>query len=493
MEPRDNRTLVCLHHAPRDCTIEHVAHAAGWQVHSSLDLDSVRALIQDNEIRVGLVLLTGTEPEGWLRQVEGLFSRFTGTEWVAVVSSEWLDRPMARDFLAAHFLDFHTLPVDTERLLYSLGHAYGMATLVPTTRFVSRHERIIGSSQPIDRLVKELNKVAQVDAPLLITGETGTGKELAGSVVHAESKRRDGPFIAVNCAELPPTLIHAELFGYEKGAFTGAHQRKTGYLEQANGGTIFLDEIGDLTIELQILLLRFLQQKILRRVGGLKDIHVDARVIAATHVDLPAAVQEGRFREDLFHRLNVLHIHVPPLRERNGDIEQLAQHFLAKFSSESSLNVRGFTGATLDAMQRYSWPGNIRELMNRVRRALVMCNGRVITVADLGIPARATASEREQLPTLEAARDSAERAAAIAALRHCRGNATAAATLLDVSRATFYRLLERHGLSADSWKDAPAADSAADSQQAGRQPTGKGREGRASLRHPAWPGNLLKH
>jgi DNA-binding NtrC family response regulator len=268
--------------------------------------------------------------------------------------------------------------------------------------------------------------------------------------------------VAVNCAELPPTLIHAELFGYEKGAFTGASRRKIGYLEQAGDGTIFLDEIGDLPIDLQMLLLRFLEQKTIRRVGGVDDIPVDARVIAATHVNLPMAVQQGRFREDLFHRLNVLHIHTPALRERSGDIEPLARHFLDKFSGESSINVRGLSRSVLDAMQRYYWPGNIRELMNRVRRALVMCSGRLITTADLGIQDKILTRDLPPLLSLEKARAEAERTAIVAALGHANGQASQAAEFLKISRATLYRLMEKYGLSTADWAAYPANGSGSD-------------------------------
>ncbi len=454
---QNDRRLVCLHHHASDCSLVRVVEAAGWQVHSIHDLAGARALIKGKEIDIGLVLLSGAEPEDWLRQSEDLLSRFSGTEWVAVVSVELLDCPMTRDFLAAHFLDFHTLPVDPDRFLHSLGHAYGMATLLPTTRPAIGKERIIGSSESSRLLINELDKVARVNAPLLITGESGTGKELAAREVHIRSDLHEAPFVAVNCVELPPSLIHAELFGYEKGAFTGANRRKIGYLEQACGGTIFLDEIGDLPIDLQILLLRFLEQKSIRRVGGVDDIPVDARVIAATHVNLPMAAQEGRFREDLFHRLNVLHIHTPALRERNEDIEQLALHFLDKFSHESSIEVRGFTRSALDAMRRYFWPGNIRELMNRIRRALVMCSGRLITVADLGIQDK-TPAARDLLPprSLEVVRAEAERTAISEALEHANGHANQAAELLEISRASLYRLMEKHGLRIADWAANPA-------------------------------------
>jgi DNA-binding NtrC family response regulator len=462
MIPQNDRRLVCLHYLPSDCSVVRSAQAAGWQLHNIRDLASARGDIKDNDIRVGLVLLSGAEPEDWLRQVEGLLSHSTGTEWVAIVSAELLENPRVCDLVAAYCLDFHTLPVDTDRFLHSLGHAHGMASLLPIARFAIRDECIIGNSESTRTLINELDKVARVDAPLLITGETGTGKELSAREIHFRSVRHEGPFVAVNCAELPPTLIHAELFGYDKGAFTGAASRKIGYLEQAGGGTIFLDEIGDLPIDLQMLLLRFLEQKSIRRVGGVNDIPVDARVIAATHVNLPVAVQEGRFREDLFHRLNVLHIHTPALRERKGDIEQLARHFLEKFSGESRMNVQGFNRSTLDAMHRYNWPGNIRELMNRVRRALVMCSGRLITAADLGIDDVTPARDLPPLQSLEEARAEAEQAAIAAALEHADGHANQAAELLEISRASLYRLLEKHSLSIADWAANPANDSGSD-------------------------------
>jgi len=486
----ENRRLVCLHYITADCSCVQAVQLAGWQVHASDGPAAARNLIESHAIRVGLVLLSGVEPDDWLFEARGLFARQTGTEWVAVISPGLLDRPGMRDFIAAYFLDYHTLPVDSDRLLYSLGHALGMASLLTSIPIESRDEHLIGNSVPMRQLDAVLDKVGKVDAPLLVTGETGTGKELAVTAIHAASARHDKPLIIVNCAELPPTLIHAELFGYEKGAFTGAVKRKLGYIEQANGGTIFLDEIGDLGIDLQILLLRFLQEKVIRRVGGTSDICVDARVIAATHVNLRATVQAGRFREDLFHRLNVLHIHMPALRERNGDIELLAQHFMEKFSAESSIRIRGFSASALQAMQRYDWPGNVRELMNRVRRALVMCNGQVISAASLGIPGQAGGEACEQLLTLEEARTRAERAAALAALAHCQGNTSAAAMLLDVSRATFYRLLERNGLSADSWKDQPPADSAAKQRAGGAATAATGTQASAPL--PIGRRKLLK-
>jgi DNA-binding NtrC family response regulator len=452
MDAQENRKLVCLHHISNECSPVNAVEAAGWQIYNSYDPVIAHDVIKANGIRVGLVLLADTDPEDWLRQVEHLFFSFTGIEWVAIVAPSLLENPAIRDFIAGHFLDYHTLPVQAEKLLFNLGHASGMASLAPVSEVLYEQGSIIGVSTKTLALVRDLAKIAVVDAPILITGETGTGKELCAMEIHSGSSRQAGPFVAVNCAELPPTLIHAELFGYEKGAFTGAKQRKIGYLEQSGGGTIFLDEIGDLPIDLQVLLLRFLQQKTIRRVGGVEDIPVDARVIAATNVDLPVAVREGRFREDLYHRLNVLHLHVPALRDRSGDIEMLAKYFFDSISAEFRHNVRGFSRAALQAMNQYQWPGNVRELMNRIRRALVMSNGRMITTRDLGIN-RKLIPAGAGIETLEQARLRAEREAITAAMQQAGGNAVQAAEYLEVSRATLYRLLEKHGLTTDSWLD----------------------------------------
>ena len=446
----EDRKLLCINRRPGDCPLRNADELSGWQATRVDDASSASALIATGEFQVGIALIHDLEEALWFQHIEELFARASGIEWVAIVAPGLLENDAVRDFIAGHFLDFHTLPVQLERLLFSLGHTGGMASLLPVTEQLYEQGNIIGTSAEIQELVSDIDKIAGVDVPVLITGETGTGKELSAKEIHCKSDRQAGPFVAVNCAELPPTLIHAELFGYEKGAFTGARKRKIGYLEQAGGGTIFLDEIGDLPIDLQMLLLRFLHEKTIRRVGGVDDIPVDARVIAATHVDLPAAVREGRFREDLIHRLDVLRIHVPELRERKADITTLANHFFKRFSAEAGRNVRGFSRAAQQAMQQYHWPGNVRELMNRIRRALVMCDGRMITANDLGITRKLSLARGADLETLEQARLRAERGAINAALQHADGSALQAADHLGISRATFYRLLEKHGLTASS-------------------------------------------
>ncbi|HEX5344827.1 MAG TPA: sigma-54 dependent transcriptional regulator, partial [Duganella sp.] len=298
------------------------------------------------------------------------------------------------------------------------------------------------------RLRRQIVKVASASAPVLIWGESGSGKELAAQAVHAHSARRKGPFVPINCGAIPAALIQSELFGHERGAFTGAARDKRGLIESAQGGSIFLDEIGDLPMELQANLLRFLQEKTIYRVGGTRSIAVDARVIAASHVNLAQAVQRGAFREDLYYRLNVLALDVPPLRERRDDLLPLAEHFFHTFASERAPRVRGFSSGAAQAMRDYHWPGNVRELINRVRRAMVMAEGRLIQPQDLGLgAAAATAAAPVQL---DDARIRAERDAIDASLLRAGRNITLAARDLGVSRMTLYRLLAKHGMSAPS-------------------------------------------
>jgi DNA-binding NtrC family response regulator len=327
-----------------------------------------------------------------------------------------------------------------------LRRIHSRGTTAPTHLSLLAREstHIIGSSAAMQALRHDIERIAPVDAPVIITGESGTGKELAAQAIHRLSGRRDRPFVAVNCVSLSPSLIHAELFGYERGAFTGALKRQIGHLEAAHRGTILLDEIGDLAPELQILLLRFLEQGTVRRVGGRAEITLDVRVLAATHVDLEAAVRAGRFRDDLYYRLNVLRLHMPALRERREDIPELADAFLERFRSEHHDQLRGFSGPALRAMQAYDWPGNVRELMNRVRRAIVMSEGHLITPQDLQLADRSVESS---VTHLDAARLAAERHSLLAALQCSGWNASRAAELLGVSRATLYRLVERHHLS----------------------------------------------
>ncbi len=307
---------------------------------------------------------------------------------------------------------------------------------------------MIGTSSAIRRVRKELRKITTAHTvPVLITGESGTGKELAALAVHRNSNRRNAPFIAVNCGALPAGLIQSELFGHEKGAFTGAVMRGIGRIEAADGGTIFLDEIGDLPLELQVNLLRFLQEKTIERVGATTSIPIDARVVTATHLDLAHEVQSGHFREDLFYRLNVLTVTVPPLRDREEDIELLATHYLHKFASERKGHVQGFSDCAVAYMRHYAWPGNVRELVNRVHRAVIMYEQPLISAAELGFTSSPSPLVKSYM-SLEQARQEADRQAIALSLKCTSNNVSAAARQLGITRTTMYRLMEKYELTA---------------------------------------------
>jgi DNA-binding NtrC family response regulator len=399
------------------------------------------------DIRVGIWSYKEDLPSDEHERFSMLRSRHRRVQWLAVLPPRCeIDERLA-SFIAHDFFDYLTAPVDPERLQYCAGHAYGMSLIVERAqgKGASEEEHMVGTSTVMRALFNDIRKVAASSAPVLITGESGTGKELSARAIHERSSRAKGPFVAVDCGSIPQTLIQSELFGYEKGAFTGAAQRRSGRIEAAHGGTLFLDEIGDLPLDLQGNLLRFLQESTIQRLGSTRPIEVDTRVVAATHVDLEAAVKAGKFREDLYYRLNVLRLNVPPLREREGDVEVLAKYFLAQFLKESKKKVIGYTTRALDAMRKHSWPGNIRELINRVRRAIVMCDGHWIMPRDLDLESVAAVQETFVLH-LNKAREAAERKALAEALKMSDQNYSAAARMLGVSRVTLYRLLEKHQL-----------------------------------------------
>ncbi|MCW5605036.1 MAG: sigma-54-dependent Fis family transcriptional regulator [Burkholderiales bacterium] len=357
-----------------------------------------------------------------------------------------VQHPELMQLIAESFFDYHTLPLDVSRLAISIGHAHGIAEMraasLERQMAGSNSEfEMVGASPQMHSVFRAVRRVATADAPVLIVGESGTGKELAALAIHERSRRASAPFVPVNCAALPQHLIQSELFGHEKGSFTGAHSRRIGHIEAAAGGTLFLDEIGDLPIDLQVHLLRFLQERVIQRLGGNQPLPVDVRVIAATNVDLETAVQEGRFREDLYYRLNVLRLEIPPLRAREGDVELLTRFFFDKFARLEHSRVKGFSRHAIEAMNTHDWPGNVRELINRVRRAIVMCEGDLIGPGDLGLERRR--GTRDAM-TLEQARVQSEREAIRQALRRHIGNVTQAARELNISRMTMYRLMEKH-------------------------------------------------
>jgi transcriptional regulator with PAS, ATPase and Fis domain len=309
---------------------------------------------------------------------------------------------------------------------------------------------IIGHSAAIRNASDLLGRFAQTDEPVLITGESGTGKELAARAIHRNSMRSAGRFVAVNCAAIPPNLVASELFGYEKGAFTGAATRTKGQIEHAHGGTLFLDEIGDMPVDLQGHLLRFLQEGQIVRVGGRETINVDVRVVSATNVRLHEAIADGRFREDLYYRLNVLTTSLPPLRERLDDIELLAHHFLRQASTQFSREITGFTPGSMQMLCRHEWPGNVRELMSVIRRAVVIGDGPLVRETDLIGLDNALRSQTPPVspvvppPSRPRPGSDAEREVLLRTLADTQENITSTAQQLGVSRITLYRMLHRH-------------------------------------------------
>jgi transcriptional regulator with PAS, ATPase and Fis domain len=326
----------------------------------------------------------------------------------------------------------------------------------PTPSATPDRTDIIGQSAVMRHAMEMIGRFARTDDPVLLTGESGTGKELAARAIHECSLRRDGPFVAVNCAAFPSNLVASELFGYEKGAFTGAASRTRGQIEHANGGTLFLDEIGDMPVDLQGHLLRFLQEGQIVRVGGREAIRVDVRIVAATNVRLRQAITEGRFREDLYYRLNILSLTMPPLRERREDIALLAHHALRQAATQCGREVTGFAPEAMDALRGYAWPGNVRELMAAVRRAVVIGDSPIIPLTDLtglGEPsygAIATVAAVRPVPGSDAERD-----ALVQALAGTQENITLTAQELGVSRVTLYRMLRRHSINLNRGLKAP--------------------------------------
>ncbi len=356
------------------------------------------------------------------------------------------DRNNAVKAIGMGAYDFYEKPVEPEILRLVVERAARLHYLEEENRKLSDRqskspfEGLIAASPQMLKVCRTVEKLAPTDVSTLILGESGTGKEVLVKALHSLSDRKQRRLVAINCAAIPETLLESELFGYEKGAFTGAAKQTQGKIEVADQGMLFLDEVGDLPLPLQAKLLRFLQERVIERVGGRKEIPVDVRVICATHRDLPVLIKEGQFREDLFYRINETTIVVPPLRDRDGDTVVLARAFLEKFAAEHKRPIKGFTQHAMEVIENYEWPGNVRELENRVKRAVIMADGTEISEEDLEL----SDTPVETAPfNLREVRDAGEKRAIMRALAYTDGNISRTSELLGVTRPTLYNLLKK--------------------------------------------------
>jgi two-component system NtrC family response regulator len=365
-----------------------------------------------------------------------------------IVASGHEARESAQHAIALGAFDFYSKPINIAELSMIVARAFHVHTLERENHLLSQTaaptEGIITGSAAMTIVMRTIEKVADSDATVMLLGASGTGKELLAKAIHTKSVRSRGNFVAINCAAIPDTLLEAELFGHERGAFTGAIKTTAGQIEMAQGGTLFLDEIGDVPAATQVKLLRFLQERVIERVGGRKKIAIDARVVTATHQDLKQLMLEGRFREDLYFRLAEVVVNVPSLAERGEDSILLAQFFLQRQRENGRTKVRGFTPEALSAITSWPWTGNVRELENRVKRATIMADGVMLTPRDLDLDQDSPAGESLEL---RIARERADRAAITNAIAINQGNLSAAARALDISRPLLYQLMTTYGIS----------------------------------------------
>jgi two-component system, NtrC family, response regulator len=426
-----------------------------FDVHVAEDRNS--ALEQLRAVKPNVVVLDlglPPDPNGateGLAILEAILSDRPETK--VIVSSGNEARQNAVEAVRLGAYDFYPKPVDVDVLKLIIDRALRLQVLEQENRRLSMHatespfDDLITSSPKMLKVCETIRRVAAADVRVMLMGESGTGKEVLARALHAASERAGKPFIAINCAAIPENLLESELFGHEKGSFTGAVKQTIGKIEQANGGTLLLDEIGDMPLPLQAKLLRFLQERVIERIGGRTQIELDVRVVSATNQDLENMIKTGEFREDLYYRLEEVGVHIPALRERDGDAVLLANYFLQQFSGNRKKSFRGFTKDAIAAMTAYHWPGNVRELENRIKRATVLADGKYIGLDDIDIEVRDSA---KTVPTLREAREAAEYEAVKQALSMAQGNLTTAAKVLNVSRPTLYDLMKNHDLKTET-------------------------------------------
>lgn len=423
----------------------------GYEVLVASDREAAIAMVRRHEPAVATVDLgLPPDPDGaseGLATLEAILSLAPDTKIIMVTGNQ--DRANAVKAIGLGAYDFYQKPVEPEILGLIVERAFRLHDLQQENRRLALRQSespvsgIITNDPMMQKVCRTVEKVAPSDVTVLLLGESGTGKELLARALHQLSPRNVKKFVAINCAAIPENLLESELFGYEKGAFTGAAKQTKGKVEFADGGTLFLDEVGDLPFSLQAKLLRFLQERVFERVGGREEIAVDVRVVCATHQDLSQLIKETRFREDLYYRLSEIVVKIPPMREREGDPTLLAHAFLEKFCKSQGRSFQGFSPEALQAIEAYGWPGNAREMENFIKRAVIMADGPQITQQDMGL----NPTETETTPiNLRQVREEAERKALVRALGRVGGNMLQAAELLGVSRPTLYDLLNRHGI-----------------------------------------------
>jgi two-component system NtrC family response regulator len=387
------------------------------------------------------------EPDEGLAALSGLLAIDPSAK-IIIVSGQGEDEN-ARQAVGAGACDFFCKPVVMDELKLLLGRYFRVAELESEYRKRQERDRpdvfegMFGTSPEMQEVFAFIRKAAPTEAPVLILGESGTGKEMGALAIHRRSSRKNGPFVAINCNAIAESLLESELFGHEKGAFTGAHLQRKGLIESADGGTLFLDEIGELPPPIQVKLLRFLQEKRFQRVGGRQEIQVNTRVVAATNADLKKGIIDGKFREDLYFRLAVVVISLPPLRHRGDDLRLLAQEFLGLYAAENARTNLSFAPDALRALTRHAWPGNVRELQNRIKRGVIMADGKRISEMDLELT---SAPDPAAAATLKEAREAVERELVEKALKKHSGRISSAAVELGVSRPTLYELMEKLGI-----------------------------------------------
>ncbi len=432
-----------------------------YGVSTAIDRDQAIAELRRHEPAVVLLDLdlppkNGTM-EGGLAALAEVLKLAPHTKVIVLIDN--VGQEIALSAVAQGAYNFYKKPIDPDILRLIVNRAFAIYELEAENRRLQNKvnesplDGIVAASEAMLAVCRMIEKVAPTDVTTLLVGESGTGKELLARAVHRLSPRGENSFVAINCAAIPENLLESELFGHEKGAFTGAHKQTVGKVEVADSGTLFLDEIGDMPMALQAKLLRFLQERVIERVGGRKEIPVDVRVVCATNQNLEDLIRQGHFREDLFYRLSEITINIPPYRDREEGRLILARTLLHKYAKLQKRAINGFSDDAAAAIEAYSWPGNVRELENKIKGAVIMADGKLVTAADLGL----TASDEVESLNLREVRQRAESKAIRVALTRCYGNISKASEMLGITRPTLYDLLNKYGMSADSYSKKAAS------------------------------------